>query len=313
MKATAQGSPGALDALFQEAVAAIDAGDVTTLERLTQNHPELVRERLAAPGAWLRDKAGAALSGFFAEPYLLWFVAEDPVRNDSLPENIAQIAHAIIAAARREHVVSLQQQLDYALRLVAWSWVAHRGGVQLQLIDVLLDAGASSEGVSDDALVNGHAAAAERLLERGAKATLATALCLGRWQEAERLAGEASPRAKQMALTLAALNGKSEALVRLIALGDVDVNAASQDLYSHAAPLHHAVASGSLDAIAALVQSGASLAATDAVHGATPVGWAEHFLSDAKSDDARARYAAIGAYLADQSARRDSIAGPQRS
>jgi hypothetical protein len=38
-----------------------------------------------------------------------------------LPRNIAQITHTIIKAAEREKVQSLQEQVDYALRLVCWS------------------------------------------------------------------------------------------------------------------------------------------------------------------------------------------------
>jgi hypothetical protein len=60
-----------LDELFCAAVAAIDAGNVTELERLLTAHPTLVRDRLDAPGAWLRDKVGTALDGFFQKPYLL--------------------------------------------------------------------------------------------------------------------------------------------------------------------------------------------------------------------------------------------------
>src|SRR5690349_10523819 len=134
------------DSLFREAVSAIDAGDVTALERLLTEHPGLVRERLDSSGAWLRDKVGPALDGFFRQPYLLWFVAEDPVRNGKLPGNIAAVARAIIQAARRDGVPSLQEQLDYALRLVSWSWIARECAVQIELIDALLDAGASADG-----------------------------------------------------------------------------------------------------------------------------------------------------------------------
>src|SRR5262245_62219600 len=109
--------PENLDALFREAVAAIDAGEVSTLERLLAAHPRLVRDRLEAPGAWLRDKVGGAVEagGFFERPYLLWFIAEDPVRSGTLPPNIAAVARAILHAARSEGVESLQEQLDYAL------------------------------------------------------------------------------------------------------------------------------------------------------------------------------------------------------
>src|SRR5437588_214878 len=172
-------NPETQDSLFQKAVSAIDAGDVTALDRLLTEHPRLVRERLDSPGDWLRDKVGGALEGFFRQPYLLWFVAEDPVRNGKLPGNIAQVTRTIIRAAEREGVDTLREQLDYALRLVSWSWIARECGVQIDLIDVLVDAGASP-GPELDALVNGNFAAAERLVERGAPLSPATALCLGR-------------------------------------------------------------------------------------------------------------------------------------
>src|SRR5690349_13003771 len=135
--------PDLLDSLFCEAASAIDAGDVDTLEQLLTRQPRLLRDRLDSPGAWLREKVGGALAGFFERPYLLWFVAEDPVRNGTLPSNITQVARAILRSAEREGVESLQEQLDYALRLVAWSCVARDCGVQIGLIDVLVDAGAS--------------------------------------------------------------------------------------------------------------------------------------------------------------------------
>jgi hypothetical protein len=58
----------AIDLLFREAVRAIDDGDTTGLERLLAEHPQLVRDRLEAPGAWLRDRVGGALDGFFQRP-----------------------------------------------------------------------------------------------------------------------------------------------------------------------------------------------------------------------------------------------------
>ncbi len=54
-------NPNILDPLFREAVSAIDAGDVTTLERLPTMHLKLVRDHLDSLSAWLRDKVGDAL------------------------------------------------------------------------------------------------------------------------------------------------------------------------------------------------------------------------------------------------------------
>jgi peptide-methionine (S)-S-oxide reductase len=191
-----------LDVLIREAVSAIDVGDVAALERQLAAHANLVRDRLDSPGAWLRDKVGDALDGFFARPYLLWFVAEDPVRHGKLPANIAHVAQLIVDVAKRKKVDSLHEQLDYALRLVCWSWIARECGVSIALVDVLADAGASVDGPhvyggqygtnADSAIYNGNFAVAERLLERGAALTLTTALCLNRWADAERLAQSAT-------------------------------------------------------------------------------------------------------------------------
>ena len=292
--------PTDIDGLFQQAVSAIDAGDVTVLEQLLAAHPELVRERLDAPGAWLREKVGGALDRFFQRPYLLWFVAEDPVRDGKLPRNIAQIASTIIRAAKRAMVDSLQEQLDYALRLVCWSWIARQCGVQIELIDVLIDAGASVDGGHTDAAIhNGNFEAAEHLLKRGAPVTLATALCLGRWADVDRLARTATLEAKQDAFVLAALKGKTEALRRMLALG-VEPTTVSAQTQSHGTALHHAVSSGSLDAVKVLVEAGADFNRRDTAYNATPLGWAEHALQGQKDEK---EYREIVAYLREKGAK----------
>jgi peptide-methionine (S)-S-oxide reductase len=306
-----------IDALFREAVSAIDAGDVAALERLLTTHPRLATERLDSPGAWLRDKVGDALNGFFKQPYLLWFVAEDPVRNGKLPRNIATVARMIIEAARRQRVDALPEQLDYALRLVCWSWIARECGVQIELIDTLVDAGASLDGEStyenrygshsDAAIYNGNFKAAERLLVLGAPLTLTTALCLGRWTDFERMAHAATLAEKQDAFVQAALNGNAEALRRMLALG-MDPTTVSDRTQSHGTALHHAVWSGCLDAVRALVEAGADLRRRDTCYDATPLGWADYGdeqqkarAEAEKADVHRAsvtkQYAEIAAYL----------------
>jgi peptide-methionine (S)-S-oxide reductase len=265
----------ALDAIFQRAVSAIDAGDVRELEQLVAINPRLVHERLDAPGAWLRDKVGSALDGFFQRPYLLWFVAEDPVRNGRLPGNIADVTRLIVRAAERERVETLREQIDYALRLVSWSWIARDCHVQIALIDVLIDAGAALDRNAENALVNGNFAAAEHLVARGAPVSLATALCLGRWDDVRRLGPTASAEDKQFGLVLAALKGRADALTKVIDLG-VDLNVPCASLYSHATALHHAVYSGSLDAVKVLVEAGADLDTKDTIYEGTPLGWAEY-------------------------------------
>src|SRR5262249_965555 len=150
------------DQLFQQAVGLIGAGDVAALNQLLVEHPELARQRLVAAGPWLREKIGRALAGFFKDPYLLCFVSEHVPAFGHLPKNIAQVARTILRAA--EGAPGLQEQLDFTLRLVCWSGIAQQCGVQIELIDTLLDAGASPDGCPDNALVNGHVPAAEHLV-----------------------------------------------------------------------------------------------------------------------------------------------------
>jgi peptide-methionine (S)-S-oxide reductase len=84
--------------------------------------------------------------------------------------------------------------------------------------------------------------------------------------------------------------------VALIGAG-VDVNCPSQDLYSHGTPLHHAVCSGSLEAVKVLVEAGADLSAKDTAWNGTPLGWAEYYVQGAKEDKAKKAYPEIAAYL----------------
>jgi peptide-methionine (S)-S-oxide reductase len=223
-----------------------------------------------------------------------------------LPSNIAQVAQTIIDAAQRRNADSQQEQLDFALRLVCWSWIARECGVSIALVDVLVDAGASVDGRSvyggrysthsDSAIYNGNFAVAERLLERGAEVTLTTALCLGRWVDVDRLAPTATLDEKQDAFVQAAMSGKAEAVGRMLALGmnPTTVSARNQ---SHATALHHAVCSASLDAVRVLIEAGADINRRDTIYDATPLGWAKYFGQQEKDALAAKKYAEIAAYL----------------
>ena len=290
-----------LDALFRDAVATIDGGDVATLEKLLRQHPELVRERLTAPGEWARSQIGRALDGFFKDPYLLWFVTEDAVRTGQLSANVAAVARTIIDAASRDGVPDLQHQLDSTFHFALCSPIGRDDGRQLELLDVLIDAGASTEGGPVQAFICYNEAAARHLIGRGARLTLPAALCLGLWDDVAALAPQATAEEKQMALGLAALNGKAEALSRLLPLG-VDLDAFTSGFYSHATPLHHAVWSGSLAAVKVLVEGGARLTTRDKAEDATPLGWAEYADTLPAASTQGKQFREIAAYLRERGA-----------
>lgn len=262
------------DGRFRDAVAAIDAGDRSALSDMLAAHPALAAGRLETPGNWLREQVGDALEGYFHRPYLLWFVAGNPVRNERLPADIAQTASLLAAAARHAGGDGLQYQLDYALGLAVTGRVARESGVQVGLIDALIDGGARpGDGVG--ALGAANLEAAAHLLERGGTLTLAGALCLGRDEDAERLARTATAEDRQIALVAAAVNGDARALAVLISLG-VDLDAYSIVIHPHATALHQAVAAGSLGAAKTLVEAGARLDIRDRIYRGTPLDWAEY-------------------------------------
>jgi peptide-methionine (S)-S-oxide reductase len=262
------------DALFREAVACIDAGNLSTLRHHLTTHATLACERLEVPGDWLRAQVGEALDGYFQRPYLLWFVTGNPVRQKRLAPNSALLAAAIIQAASRQCPGTLPDQLDYALSLVSSGRVARESGVQLALMDVLLDAGARPDGALMPALAHCETAAAERLLQRGAVLSLLAAACTGRSNEVTRLLPTASAEERQAAFMGAALYGRAEMIGRLIASG-VDLNAyGPPGLHSHMTALHHAVSCGSLESVRTLVEAGADLRARDRLYLGPPLGWA---------------------------------------
>ena len=290
-----------LDSLFREAVMAIDTGDVLALDRLLQQHPELVRERLTEPGDWVRSQIGPALDGFFKDPYLLWFVTEDAVRTGQLSANVGAVAQTIIAAARRTGDADLQRQLDSTLHFAVCSPIGRDDGRQIELLNVLIDAGASTEGGPVQAFICYNEAAARHLIARGARLTLPAALCLGLWDEVAAIAPRATAEEKQVALGLAALNGKAEALSRLLPLG-VDLDAFTSGFYSHATPLHHAVWSGSLATVKILVEAGAKLTTRDKAEDATPLGWAEYATTLPAARTQGKQFREIADYLRDRGA-----------
>jgi peptide-methionine (S)-S-oxide reductase len=280
---------------FRAALSAIDDGDVDALGALLDAHPELAIKRLDETPEWLRQEVGGAADGFFNQPYLLWFVAEDPVRKGRVPPKVAEIIRTIAKAAKRGTAPTLQEQLDTTLRLVCWSGVAAQCGRQLEMIDALLDAGAVAAKNQNNALVNGHLAAARHLLARGATPTLASAVCLDRWKEATNLVRDATPAQRQFALVLAALNGRAAGVKWMLEHGAA-VNLPSDDLYSHGTPLHHAVCSGSLETVQVLVEAGADLSRPDTAWDGTPLGWAEHYVENA-TPDRKSTYDRIASYL----------------
>lgn len=282
---------GISDPLFREAVEAIDSGDIGTLENMLRAYPRLVRDRLDYPDG-----------GYFQNPYLLWFVADNPIRIEKLPENIMGITRLLINTVKREAAGSAQEQFDYTLGLVATGRIPKECGVQIAMMDLLIDAGAKPGG-GMGALANGNIEAAGHLIQHGGRLTLATAVGLGRTDDAGRMFPEADRDEQLTALAVAAFYGKTDMIILLLDMGaDPNGYPNSSGFHSHATPLHQAVSSGSLEAVKLLAEAGASRDARDKIYDGTPLDWAEYLQRDENFDYAvRENFRLIAAYLEEKS------------
>jgi hypothetical protein len=274
--------------LFREAVEAIERGDVVLLEELITQNKQLVRDRLELPE-----------SGYFQLPYLIYFVADNPIRVGKLPTNIVEVTQLLLLFVKNEAADTLQQQLDYTLGLVVSGRIPKECGVQIALMDVLIDAGAQPGG-GMGALAHNNIEAANHLINRGGKLTLAAAVGLDRMNDVIRLTPDAHKEELLIALTVAAFYGKTNMVAYLLNAGADPNNYPTNNLgfHSHGTPLHQAISSGSLDTVKLLVEAGARLDMPDKVYQGIPLGWAQYMLNEESTDaQTREKFTAIADYL----------------
>lgn len=261
-------APISLDALYKQAIALLDAGDIPRLRELVDAEPRLLRERT--------DWHDPPCDGYFRQPYLLWFVAENPIRNGKLPLNIAEVTRTLIDAARRHGVANLREQLDYTLCLVGSGMVPRQSGVQRDLIRVLTEAGADPTGALDAALGHRELDAVRALLEHGAQLTLPAAAALGKLDDVKALLASGTEK-RQAALVCAAGNGHADVIHALIDAGADPSAYNPANYHQHCTPLHIAISENQSAALRALVERGGRLDLRDRIWNGTPLGWAEYF------------------------------------
>ncbi len=253
---------------FRRAVDLLDAGDVVSLAAHLAAHPEVLSQRAGIPGQ--------PVGSYFERPYLLWFVAENPIRHRRLPANIVEVTRTIIAAARAAGVDHLQRQLDYTLALVVSGLVPRETGHQRPLVRALVAEGADPNCL-DPALIHGELDAVAALLDAGARLSLNAAAGLGRVSELRALlAGRPTAVELQQALAVAAVLGQPESAALLCEAGASPNRYNPPGFHAHSTPLHQAVLSGSAATVAVLLSHGADASIQDTVFGATACGWADH-------------------------------------
>jgi ankyrin repeat protein len=158
-----------------------------------------------------------------------------------------------------------------------------KAGVQVPLVDVLLDFGADIEGRGSSqwgsplitALSFGYPAAAEALVRRGARTgNIVAAAGLGRFADTARLLAASDADDRHRALALAAQLGHEEIVQLLLDAGEDPNRYNPANLHPHSTPLHQAVAAGHAAVVRLLVERGAALDILDTTWQGTPLGWA---------------------------------------
>ncbi len=282
---------------FESAVEAVITGDVVTLEHLLRENPELVRARSTRVTHFDPPVHRATL---------LHYLAANGVEGyrEKTPKNAVEVARVLLhAGADVDALADMYGGQHTTMSMLASSDHPARAGVQVALVDTLLDYGAAVEGRGSGkwtsplmtALAFGFRDAAEALVRRGAQVdTVAASAGLGRLADAARLLATAGKEDRHRALTLAAQHGHVE-IVRLLLDAGEDPNRYNPEgNHGHSTPLHQAVFYGHEDVVRLLVERGARLDIKDTIYEGTPLGWAEY-----------CREAGIADYLRAQGAKTD--------
>ena len=264
-------------ARFEEAVEAVISGDAATLSRLLREDPVAgprpldPRELFRSAGA---SRHAAALPRRQRRRRLPAAVADECRRDREAPAR---------GRRRSQCPAGFVRRTEHDMALLVSSSPPKDAGVQVPLIDVLVDYGAtiapSGEGnwtsPIETALVFNMCEAADALVKRGAPIdTLAAAAGLGRLEDVRRMLPSADANDRHRAVALAAQCGHADVLAALIDAGEDPNRFNPPGTHSHSPPLHQAIAAGHLNVVKLLVERGARLDIKDTIYESTPLGWA---------------------------------------
>lgn len=252
------------DPSFRAAVTAVQLGEVAVLERLLDAEPRLLHERMMEPDCYRQ----APRRGYFTDPKLFWFIANNPTLVDRMPVTMPDVARLMIARGVG------QSDLDYALELVMTSRPAREAGLQIPLLTMLLDAGcAPTPDAILSALAHGETSPIEALLERGHPVTTPIAAATGRADRLRELLANTANEAGT-ALGLAVINEQAET-TRVALDAGADPNA-YVPVHTHMTPLHQAAVHDDLAMLRLLISRGARTDLRDRMWDGTPRDWAIH-------------------------------------
>jgi hypothetical protein len=271
---------------FEMAVEAIISGDTAALETLLRRDPNLVRSR----------------SSRKHRSTLLHYVSANGVEDfrQKTPQNIVEIAKLLLRAGADVNAESeAYGGGSTTLALTATSVHPEKAGVQLELLQLLIDHGARIDGPDGRSTVNaslhnGRGMAAEFLASCGARLDLEGAAGVGRldivsgfFHSDGSLKGGASAEQMNDAFAWACEFGRTE-VVRFLLDKGVKVEA---KLKPHGGTgLHWAVYGGHIEIVELLLRFGSAVNSTDETYNGTPLDWALHAWGHTEEGPERERY-----------------------
>jgi ankyrin repeat protein len=272
---------------FELAADAIVTGDMAGLKSLLRENPELVQMRST------REH----------EAPLIHYVAANGVENfrQKTPKNIVEITKLLLDAGSEVDAASQAYgKAATALGLAATSYHPAKAGIQLELLDELLRAGASVDGAPGGwnplvaSLHNGRGDAAVFLANRGARLDLEAAAGTGRVDVLPQFIDEhgtpkdsATKEQLNYGFTWACEYGRVNAVKYLL-----DRKFQPDWTFMHGETgLHWAAFGGHAEIVELLLsKTDAPVNAKDQIHGGTPLGWAIYGWANAAPEFKNARY-----------------------
>lgn len=251
---------------FEAAVDAIVAGDLLALRKLLHDNPGLAEERST------REHRST----------LLHYVSANGVEDyrQKTPKNIVEIATVLLDAGAEINAESdAYGGHSTALNLTATSFHPEAAGLQIPLMELLLDRGAAIH--ANDVLAclhNGRGEAAAFLASRGAPLDLEAAAGVGRldlvrscFDHDGNLKPPSTPEQMQKGFAWACQFGHAAVAEFLLERGA----SVEEKLPHHGQTgLHWAAWNGHTGAVKMLLDRGARVDAGDDAFGGTPLGWA---------------------------------------
>jgi ankyrin repeat protein len=272
---------------FDDAVAALDAGDIEQLRRSILSEPELIQARTNLDPPY----------HYFTGATFLHHVAGNPDRGrlsgelGPLPKNIVEIARLLLDSGADVNATTLGPNGGTTMELLCTSKQASDANVSGPLIELLLERGASLDlkdpAALDAPLANHAPRAAEKMIELGASIDVLAAAALGRMDLLRRAfdaQGKLRSRPRRSRKTMSERDAIGLAMLFAYVRGQMDAvdflleKDGNWNMIgvNNGTALHRAASSGDLAMVERLVAKGADVNDRNNPFTGTPMGWASH-------------------------------------